>query len=126
MNAVSQIRKGAHGDRTQRIDELVKDHGTSRATVYRYVAITDNALKCDPEHKALSQLVALLPDYSNNKAVTYSFDAGAIDWALNIYCESPGMSIMQVYKALKSKAQEEGWQVGSMDTMRRIFAYNLQ
>ena len=124
-NAVRQIRERAHGNKTQIIRDLVKDHNSSLASVYRYIETADEALKGDAQYKTLAQLVALLPDYSYNKAVTYSFDIDSIEWALTKYCESPGMSISRVYSSLKIEAKKKEWQTGSIDTLRRIFAYYL-
>jgi len=119
VNAARKIKGDRHCDYVQNLKTLVKGLNTSAPTIYLYLSAADKALKQNPRYPSLAQLLALIPKYGKNRAVTRVFDAVAIDWAIAKYCESPEMKIMQVYQLLRIEGKRKGWKMGSFDSLKK-------
>ena len=123
VEAARRLKKNSKDDHVKNLKALTKSLDTAISTIYPYLAAADCALEQKPRYSTLAQLLVLIPEYGNNRGVSHSFDAEAVDWAISQYCKTPGIGFAKVYGLLKVEGQRNGWKIGSIDSLRRIFGF---
>lgn len=105
--------------RTEWVTRIARKYGLSRPTLFRWIA---EARKGKFSRQRVEQTVVVAAEAGplSLKITSRSFSPQAAEFGLSMLLSYPTMNVKEVYTQMEEKAQEEGWDIGSLQTFYRL------